>query len=92
MQQSTEISKNHGLTLTNRSAMAVTGVEDVSGFDETAITCRTTLGDLIIEGSSLHIVGFSAEKGELAVTGTITALFYDEGKERGGLFRRLGRK
>ena len=61
------------------------------GFDEAVITCRTTLGELIIEGSSLHIRSFSAEKGELSVDGKISALYYDEGRERGGL-RRLFRK
>ena len=91
MQQITDTSKKHDLSLSNRTALAVTGVEDVLGFDEAVITCRTTLGELIIEGSSFHIRSFSAEKGELSVDGKISALYYDEGRERGGL-RRLFRK
>ncbi len=92
MQQITEPSGKHELSLSNRTALAVSGVEDVSGFDEAVITCRTTLGELIIEGSSLHIRSFSAEKGELTVDGKITALYYDEGRAGGGGLRRLFRK
>ncbi|MBQ8908423.1 MAG: sporulation protein [Clostridia bacterium] len=92
MQQVTEASKKHSLSLSDRTALAVTGVEDVLGFDEAVITCRTTLGELIIEGSSLHIQSFSAEKGELAVEGKLSALYYDEGREKGGALRRLFRK
>ena len=91
MQQITEPSGKHELSLSNRTALAVSGVEDVSGFDEAVITCRTTLGELIIEGSSLHIRSFSADKGELSVDGKISALYYDEGREKSPL-RRFFRK
>lgn len=93
MQPPIQSPKNHALTLTDRAKLSLTGVEDVTGFDEAAITCRTTLGDLVIEGSSLHIVRFSAETGELSVEGGIAALYYQEKKEKpaGGRFGRIFR-
>ena len=92
MQQTSQSQKEHTLSLKGRSELTLFGVEDVLEFDETAITCRTTLGELVIEGSSLHIFGFSAEKGELSIQGKISALVYEDKKEGkvGGM--RLFRK
>ena len=85
--QQTQSTLNATLLLKDRERFSLGGVEDVLAFDETAVTCRTTLGDLVIEGSSLRIVEFCAEKGELSVVGKISLLAYDEGREkRKGLF------
>ena len=87
--QQTDTSANATLVLKNRERVTLDGVEDVLAFDETTSTCRTTLGDLIIEGSSLRITDFCAEKGDLSVTGKISALAYEDRKEKGGSFARL---
>ena len=83
MQQTELSSQNHTLSMRQRETLSLTGVEDVLHFDEATITCRTTLGDLVIEGSSLHITDFSAEKGALSVEGRVAALFYEDKKEKG---------
>ena len=88
MQQADNLA-NATLVLKNRERVTLDGVEDVLAFDETAITCRTTLGDLVIEGSSLRITDFCAEKGDLSVTGRISVLAYEEKKEKGGSIARL---
>lgn len=94
MQQTTQVSQKQSLVLKDRTFLTLDGVEDVVGFDDAAITCRTTLGDLVIEGSSLRIAAFSAETGNLAVEGNIAAIYYEEKKERpaGGIFGRMFRK
>lgn len=85
-------SENATLLLTNRESLKLSGVEDVIAFDEAAVTCRTTLGELVIEGSSLRITEFCAEKGELCVLGKISALAYEEKKEKGkNPFRLFGK-
>ena len=88
--QENHFTENATLHLKNRESLSLDGVEDVLAFDETAITCRTILGDLVIEGSSLRIIAFCAEKGELSVCGSISALLYEEKRERKkGFLRRL---
>ncbi len=92
MQQAALPSQGHTLSMRERETLSLTGVEDVLHFDEATITCRTTLGDLVIEGSSLHITDFSAEKSTLTVEGSVSALFYEDKKERAKgrfLFGRL---
>ena len=56
-----------------REEISLTGVEEVLRFDEASVLCRTTLGDLAIEGSSLRITDFCAERGVLSLRGHGTA-------------------
>ena len=74
---------NATILVKNRETAALSGVEDVVAFDEKQIVCRTTLGELIIEGGSLRIAEFCAEKGELSVFGKISVLAYEDKKEKG---------
>jgi sporulation protein YabP len=85
--------KGATILLKNRESVTLSGVEDVLSFDDTVVSCRTTLGDLTIEGSSLRITDFCAERGELSVLGTISVLAYEEkregkGRTLGHLFRK----
>ena len=48
--------KAHHVIMEERSKLSITGVEDVSSFDEDEITMRTSQGNLIVRGLSLiHI-------------------------------------
>ncbi len=90
MQQTVTERKPHELALKGRESLSLQGVEDVLGFDETSVTCRTTLGDLVIEGSDLRISAFSAENGTLSVVGSVCGLYYEEKKEKGKGARLFG--
>ena len=68
--------KSHILTLDNRSRLSLTGVEDVSGFNEEAVSVRTTEGTLIIRGSGLHIDRLNLETGDVSVDGSIDSMQY----------------
>lgn len=68
--------KSHILTLDNRSRLSLTGVEDVSGFNEEAVSVRTTDGTLIIRGSGLHIDRLNLETGDVSVDGSIDSMQY----------------
>ena len=80
----------HSLVLDEREHLSVTGVRDVSSFDEESIVADTTRGLLVIRGSGLHIERLSLDMGELVVEGEVSALEYEQERSPGGgFFRRL---
>ncbi len=79
----------HKLTLNERSVLTMTGVTEVASFDENAVVLHTGLGTLLVQGHDLQLKQLSLDGGQVAVHGTITALSYEEPRERGGWARRL---
>lgn len=78
----------HKLTLDNREKLTMTGVTEVLSFDETAVILRTELGALHVQGDGLKLKTLSPDGGQVTVTGTVTALVYEQ-IQRGGVLRRL---
>ena len=54
----------------------MTGINDVSSYDENEIVVQTDGTGLSIEGENLKIEKFDSEKGELVVNGLIGGIFY----------------
>lgn len=81
--------KFHSLRLEGREKLSLSGVEDVTGFDESLIVLTTAQGDLNIRGQELHIDRIDLESGALEVRGHIQELSYEEPSRTGGLFSRL---
>lgn len=79
----------HELRLDNREKLSVSGVREVESFDENAVVLHTARGVLIIRGNGLHLKTLSIDGGDIAVTGTVDALSYEEAQKAGGFFRRL---
>lgn len=80
----------HALTLTGRQMLALSGVTDVSAFDENTIAMDTSMGTLTVHGENLHVEKLTLDQGELTLTGEIQSLEYDDtASQRGGLFSRL---
>ena len=79
----------HKLTLNERSCLTMTGVTDVVSFDENAVVLHTGLGTLIVQGRDLQLKTLSTDGGQVAVEGTVSALLYEEPKQKGGWMRRL---
>ncbi|MBR5114615.1 MAG: sporulation protein [Oscillospiraceae bacterium] len=78
------------LTLAARSKLTVSGVKDVTGFDDASVELDTTVGVLIIRGRELKIQRLSIDGGDLIVTGTVDSLVYEEPrKPRGKLIGKL---
>ena len=77
------------LMLENREKLLVQGVQRVESFDENSVLLDTLLGALVIRGRGLQVDRVDPESGEVAVTGEITALIYDESRVRGGMLARL---
>ncbi len=81
----------HGLTLENRKSLTLTGVKEVTSFDEKQLALQTEGGPLIIDGSDLHVTTLLLEDGRVAISGQINALTYTgRGKGRRGLGALLG--
>lgn len=81
----------HTLTLTSRHGLAVSGVTDVSAFDENTIAMETNMGTLTVRGENLHVEKLTLDQGELTLTGEIQALEYDDMAAQGGFLSRLFR-
>ena len=78
----------HELRLDNRAKLSVSGVEEVESFDEATVVLHTARGILIIRGEALTL---SIDGGQVAVSGTINSLSYEEPQKTGGFLRRLFR-
>ena len=82
--------KPHILTLDNRKLLTLSGVEDVSGFDEQTINVKLSDATLVVKGTGLHISKLSLESGDVVIDGMITSLQYlgaSSGSLRSRLFR-----
>lgn len=80
----------HNIILEGRERMSVSGVEDVESFDETTVVMFTSRGVLVVGGEDLHIEQLSLNGGELAISGRINSLTYEEeAAPSGGFFSRL---
>jgi sporulation protein YabP len=81
--------REHGLSMQNRERLSLTGVSDVSGFDENLILLVTGLGPLSVRGEGLHIDKIDLNAGQLEVRGKISELSYEEAEKEGGFWSRL---
>ncbi len=79
----------HKLTLTQRSILIMTGVTEVVSFDEGAVIMHTDLGTLVVQGKDLQLKTLSPEGGQVTVEGTVSALLYEEPRQKGGWMHRL---
>ena len=80
----------HKLTLNQREDLAVTGVTEVVSFDDNSVILKTHLGTLFVQGRELFLKTLSVEGGDVAVTGHISSLVYEEPRSA-GLWQRLFR-
>ena len=81
--------KSHSMNMENREKLSLSGVEDVSGFDESLVLLRTSLGELSIRGEGRHIGRIDLDAGELELSGKVQELSYDESLPGPSLWARL---
>ncbi len=84
-------SKKHFLSLTSRSELSITAVEDVLSFDDTLVSLAIGSSVLNISGNGLSIKNLSLEEGNVTVSGNVNAMVYFDDtpkKKRLGLFGR----
>lgn len=75
----------HKLTLDQRKSLTMTGVTEVVSFDENTVVLCTNMGNLEIQGRELKLKTLSPEGGLVAVEGYVTALYYEEPREKHSL-------
>ena len=80
----------HKLILDQRKHLTVTGVTEVVSFEEDGAVLKTALGTLIIQGQQLKLKTLSLEGGQVDVSGTVTALIYEQPRTGGALRRLFG--
>ncbi|MBQ8683997.1 MAG: sporulation protein YabP [Clostridia bacterium] len=79
----------HQLIMQDRRQVELTGVADVDSFDENAVIAYTSMGELTIRGSGLHIRQLNLEGGSLSLEGQVDSLTYSDAVKGGGFFSRL---
>ena len=85
-----ELQLPHKLTLQQQESLNMTGVTEVVSFDDSAIILKTHMGELCVQGDGLLLKTLSLEGGQVAVTGHITSLVYEEPRPAGRLRRLFG--
>lgn len=79
----------HKLSLNERKDLSVTGVTEVVSFDEETVVMKTSLGTLTVHGRQLQLKNLSTNGGQVEVSGTVSALIYQQNKPTGSWVRRL---
>jgi len=77
MEEKKRPSSRHSLNIDKRESVAVTGVIDVISFDEESVICESEMGVIVIRGVNLHVNRINLESGELAVSGEIDGVTYE---------------
>ena len=80
----------HKLTLNQREDLVLTGVTEVVRFDDNTVILKTHLGTLIVQGQDLILKTLSLDGGNVAVSGHICALVYEEPRAAGFWQRFFG--
>ena len=81
MEELSNITKQHKMTMVNRKNCSLTGITDVIAFDEKEVVLETQMGTLFIRGENIHIKRLTLELGEVDVEGSIDAYMYSGKKE-----------
>ena len=88
--ESTAQSNNHSIVLEDRKNMTLTGIKEVSSFNEQKIVLLTERDQLTTTGRSMHLKSFNPKTGDLSLDGTIDSLIYeDKNINRGSFWERL---
>ena len=84
------VQEEHSLRLVGRAELTITGVTEVSRFEEDGVLLQTDMGELTVQGEQLQLKELSLDGGRVAVSGSISALIYGRRQSGGWLHRLLG--
>ena len=68
----------HNIILEGRKKLSVSGVTDVDHFDECTVLLYTTMGEMTVKGTDLHVNTLSVESGEMDIEGEISGIVYGD--------------
>lgn len=90
MEENSAVVQN--VIIENRKRLNISGVKEVSSFDDETVLLDTQLGKMTIKGEALHIESFNTVTGDLTTTGKVHAVVYmSDVKTSGGFLSRLFR-
>ena len=75
----------HNIILEGRKKLSVSGVTDVDHFDESTVLLYTTMGEMTVRGTDLHVNTLSVESGEMDIEGEISGIVYGDSDRRSPL-------
>jgi len=88
-----ETSFNHGISISERKNIVVSGVKKIESFDNEEFLMETSLGYMVIKGSELEIIKLDTYQGNVSIKGKVNSMMYiDEGIKKdkeNSLFNRL---
>ena len=67
------VQEEHSLRLVGRAELTITGVTEVSRFEEDGVLLQTDMGELTVQGEQLQLKELSLDGGRVAVSGSISA-------------------
>lgn len=73
---------NHGITISERKSIIVSGVKKIESFDNEEFLMDTTLGALVIKGEELEIIKLDTYQGNVSLKGKINSVFYVDSSTR----------
>ena len=73
-----ENSFNHGITISERKNIVVSGVKKIERFDNEEFLMDTTLGFLSIKGDGLEIIKLDTYQGNVSIKGRVDSILYTE--------------
>lgn len=81
--------QSHKVVISGRTQGIISGVLDVTEFDNNMIDLDTSLGRLLIKGKDLKVKGLNLEKGEAEIEGNVDSLTYAARQNNEPLIKRL---
>lgn len=74
---------NHGISISERKSIIISGVKKIESFDNEEFFMETTLGFLVIKGEELEIIKLDTYQGNVSIKGRVDSLAYiDSGSKR----------
>jgi len=74
---------NHGISISERKNIIVTGVKKIESFDNEEFFMETTLGFLVIKGEELEIIKLDTYQGNVSIKGRVDSMAYiDSGSKK----------
>jgi sporulation protein YabP len=73
---------NHNITINERKNIVISGVKKIDSFDDEEFLLETSMGYLIIKGTSLEIIKLDTYQGNVSIKGKVISLSYLENNKK----------
>ena len=73
---------NHGISVSERKNVVVSGVKKIEKFDDEEFYIETSLGYLVIKGKDLELIKLDTYQGNVSIKGVIDSFNYIDNDKR----------